>query len=118
MLLLRDHLQDEAKVQSLLQELEALKTIKVVRKRGRTLSFFADEQQEPAAIIMFLNSNTAYGVYLADNFYLLALRKHGTKRIHRMRRCLVQQADEQSACLTTFLSRLIFVKGKSDPMLN
>lgn len=118
MLLLRDHLQDESKVHGLLQQLEALKTIKVVRKRGRTLSFFADEQQEPAAIIMFLNSNTAYGIYLADNFYLLALRHFGTARMRSQHRCTVSLADEKSTCLTRFLARLIFVKGKTDPMLN
>lgn len=118
MLLLRDHLQDGERVSEVLRHLEDLKVIKVMRKRGKTLSFFADERAEPAAIIMFLNSNETYGIYIGDNHYLLSMQKHGVRRVPRVRRCKVATADLQKTCLTTFLARLSMVRGKSDHVLN
>lgn len=118
MLLLRDHLQDGEIVSRVLTRLEDLKVIRVMRKRGRTLSFFADERSEPAAIIMFLNSNETFGIYLSDNYYLLSMQKHGVRRLPHVRRCKVSTVDMQKTCLTDFLSRLSLVRGKSDHVLN
>lgn len=110
-LLLKDHLQDGDKVWQVLNRLEALSIVKVKHRSGQALDFFAEEEETPSAIIMFMNCKEILGVYFDENYRLLSLSKFGIQRLRYRFACTIEEANAKKRCLTEFLSNLVPVQG-------
>lgn len=117
-LLLQDHLQDGDKVRSFLDWLEELRAVKTITRMNMALGFFSDEEEEPAAIIMFMNCQEAIGVYLSDNHYLLSSEKYGITRMKGSKRCQINGPGSVKSCLTEFIASLCHPKENKLYFLN
>lgn len=80
-LLLEDHRRDGEGLKQLLKELEALQALGVVYEQARALDFFSDAKEPPNGIIVFMNSRERIGLYLRENFHLLATERYGVKAL-------------------------------------
>ncbi|WP_306642012.1 hypothetical protein [Sanyastnella coralliicola] len=106
-LLLNDHLQDGDKVFRVLDWLEALGAIHVEHRTNQALGFFSEEEEAPAAIIMFMNCQDVLGVYLGENYRLMSLQDHGTRRLKYMMHCQIVEANLNRSCLADFFHQLV-----------
>lgn len=70
-LLLEDHQSDGRWVSEVLTVLEESRMIRVLRKAGDALGFFADSTEAPLGIVIFMNSKSSYGL-LAGDLYRMA----------------------------------------------
>lgn len=101
-LLLEDHRRDGEGLKQFLAELEALHVLNIVYEQARALDFFSDAKEPPNGIIVFMNSRERIGLYLRENFHLLALERFGVKSLaaQRIGRRFVRQQMGQ------FLSKM------------
>lgn len=95
-LLLEDYSSVGKGLKHLLSELEAIHALSYVYEQARPLDFFADAKEPPAGIIVFMNSRESIGLYLRENFHLLATERYTLKTLstqHIGRGVLRQQVD-------------------------
>lgn len=117
-LLVNDHLKDGDKVRGFLDWLEDLKTIKTVTRMNMALGFFSDEEEEPDAIIMYMNCQTAIGIYLSDNHHLLSMEQFGVSRMKGVRRLQVNGPGLVKSCLPDFICSLAMIKTEPKHLMN
>lgn len=82
-LLLEDHLRDGERVNRVLDYLETLQAVSVMRVDSMALDFFSDRELPPFAIILYMNSKRAMGVFRNVNYRLLSLKDHGIGHLKR-----------------------------------
>lgn len=72
-LLLEDHQSDGRWVSEVLTLLEEGRMIRVLRKAGDALGFFADSTETPLGIVIFMNSKSSYGLLAGDLYRMTHL---------------------------------------------
>jgi hypothetical protein len=80
-ILLEDQVRDGERVNRILDHLIALNAVHVVTIESLALDFFSAYEHPPWAIILFMNSKKALGLYRGANYRLLHLKKHGVARL-------------------------------------
>lgn len=105
-LLLEDHRRDGERVNRVLDFLETLQAVSVVRVESMALDFFSDRELPPFAIILYMNSKQAIGVFRNTNYRLLALKHHGIGRLKRTLGRTVVNSGGRPCDVVDFLSGL------------
>lgn len=80
-LLLEDFDRDAGKVQGMLRVLENMKIIGMRYQRKNTLDFFADQDGEPALIVMFLDREDIWSVEFSSRSYFLRFKNFGLEEL-------------------------------------
>ncbi len=104
-LLLADHLRDGEKVERVLDYLEALNVIRTERMATMVLGFFAERQEPPATIVLFMNSKWGIGIYPSSNFRLLQCRDFGVGRLSSSLKTRFKDAQGMKLDLVETLSK-------------
>lgn len=81
LLLVKDHLRDGERVNSIFEYLESLEVIRVERTDSMVLDFFADREEPPLAMVLYLNAKCGIGIHPGRNFRLLRLHSYGASRL-------------------------------------
>lgn len=82
-LLLEDYRRDGERVNRVLDYLESLQAVAVARIDSMALDFFSDHDTPPFAIVLYMNSKTAVGVFRNTNYRLIGLKYHGIAHLKR-----------------------------------
>lgn len=113
LLLIKDHLRDGEKIDSVFEYLEALQVIRVERIDRMVLDFFADRSEAPSAMVLYLNAKRGIGIYPGRNFRLLNLKHYGVSRLSE---CFSTKVLGCAGAidLVAFLSEIALVSRVSD----
>jgi hypothetical protein len=105
-LLLEDYRRDGERVNRVLDYLESLQAVSVVRVDSMALDFFSDRELPPFAIILYMNSKTAIGVFRSANYRLLTMKFHGIGHLKRSLGKTVVNSGGRPCDVVDFLSAL------------
>lgn len=104
--MLEDRVRDGERVNRLLEALEALSVIHVIRDDSSALDFFASQARRPFAVIVYMNSKSAVGLCYGSNYRLLKLPTYGMCRLREFMYHTMTTAKGIELDVLTFLADL------------